>query len=1298
MNLRKKKLAMNMQDLFPQAHAYNVPKSIRNSTTAILTPPLLFPYDIWLNRFFSMWFMPSNHVTHLIFFIFLTGSQFAFLWIACTSILNKIENEAGFSFSSNDKNGNGDYNGTNDDDMFSMLMLMMILVVSTTTIGISTFITYQKVFKRFFNKQWMNPSITSKSRLEMTVSNMRMYTNVDMARRAACIPDLIATADINADTHTHTDSLLADENDMAPNVWNLGKDWKFVLLDAVEDGLNLVHTDAGIHTGVHTDADEKQGTKSENLQQQLQWKSIPVPSNWTMLQDISDNPIYTNIKYPFPCIPPFVPTKNPTGVYKLNFNLPHKWQKGNDENSNTDQYKYINKDEYKDGDEDEYLITFHGVESAFYLYLNHNLVGYSQDSRLPASFNITPYLRPNNNTMHVVVCRWSDGSYLEDQDHWWMAGIYRPVEITRKVKGMDIVDLRVQGDMDGHLAICADLKSANESRKLELCLYDDMQTSGLGGFKAGNIVWKYSEIVDGSTTAYKTSDIISKVKLWSAEFPNLYTLVVTLYDTSGNHIRQVEACRVGFRSVDIQNGILLLNGKPITICGVNRHEHDPDHGKVVSVDSMKKDIELAKKNNFNAIRTSHYPNATPFYRLCDYYGIYVCDEANIETHGMMPMGKLADDFGWINAFVERVTRMVQRDRNHCSIIFWSLGNECGRGRNLTLARKELRELDTSRPIMYEGGGDLYEGTGQTELSDVICPMYPSVDKTIALTKKYQDRPMILCEYSHAMSNSNGNIHLYWEAFRDNKLPRLAGGFIWDMVDQGLRKVDKKSGREYFAYGGDFGDKINDQQFCINGIFSPDREEHPAVSEIKYLQQPVSIEAMRRDAKQIFVPSPFHVQLKLKNRFSFRRLDTLEWEWDITSDASVNAIYSSELSRVPLGGSLLLTLNSGTAKWLGNRRLWLNIRCYLEGETEALAKEQFELLGDTEDDLSYEIIPRSVDESKSKLKVESLNQRTDIWLMSGNDLKRKIASIDNTNGQLKSFVTPCGFEAINGIMPNYTRAIIDNDRGGVDLIQKILPTWVAFKMKLLYWTSLKDRSNWYIWKRNGFDPNCPPQVICQSIGVEEDESGCVDITTCCNVISSSGKKLFKQKMNYKIHLDGLIHVVSEIKPSKSVKKIESLPRFGFSLCIDKSLHNILYLGKGPGENYRDRNSASDMGIWQTSPSNMAYNYIVPCENGNVTDCSWASFTNKDGNGVIFVNDKSQAFHQTSEGFHFSALLHEQKELHNATHTYHLEERRDGNSPIFMNLDHHQMGIGGDLSWLPCVYPEYHVKPHDVITSR
>ena len=248
------------------------------------------------------------------------------------------------------------------------------------------------------------------------------------------------------------------------------------------------------------------------------------------------------------------------------------------------------------------------------------------------------------------------------------------------------------------------------------------------------------------TTDYKIATVIHEPKLWSAEFPNLYTLLVSLRDAETNTILQVEFCRVGFRTVDIQDGILVHNGQPLTICGVNRHEHDPDTGKVLSLERMIQDVELAKKNNFNSIRTSHYPNAVAFYRLCDYYGIYVCGEANLETHGMMPMGKLAEDFAWNKAFVERVTRMVDRDRNHVSIILWSLGNECGRGRNLSNARKALLESDRSRPIMYESGASIFEGTGESELTDIICSMYPDVNRTIALAKKHTDRPVILCEY------------------------------------------------------------------------------------------------------------------------------------------------------------------------------------------------------------------------------------------------------------------------------------------------------------------------------------------------------------------------------------------------------------------------------------------------------------------------------------------------------------------------------------------------------------------------
>ena len=1249
---------IKMNTIFPPANTIQVPKSIESSPLHLQSwigttyPGVIFPHDVLVNRFITVWLMPCNRFTNGIFFSIILCMEIKLLALSLSNgsmlkkgllwIIGCLPGTSGM----NERTCLNENQCLIHHHYLNLIFTRGLQVLCSLLIGVTIYTYCKYILRKMFNKPWMNPNITSISRLKMNVSDMRMYTDVEKARRAVCVPDLVATAS----------SCKKDEkDDDCPNVWNLDGDWEFMLMETVEDGLKIM-------------MEERKSDKKL-------WKSISVPSNWTMLDDVNDNPIYTNIKYPFPCVPPFVPEKNPTGVYRLNFDLPTKWEESFDA-------------------EDSFSIIFHGVESAFFLYLNGHRIGYSQDSRLPASFDLTPFLKRKNNEICVVVCRWSDGSYLEDQDHWWMAGIHRSVEIVRKTKGMDICDFRVQGDMDGHLAVSIDLKPSSKDRKIEVNVYDDQQTDTMGGFQCGKIIWSRSEVVQGFSNGCNISGIVQNVKLWSAEFPNLYTITICLFD-SDECIRQVEAFRLGFRSVNIENGILLLNGKPITICGVNRHEHDPDHGKVVSVSSMRNDIEFVKKNNFNAIRTSHYPNATPFYRLCDFYGIYVCDEANIETHGMMPMGKLTEDFGWRQSMTERVTRMVQRDRNHCSIIFWSLGNESGRGRNLTMARQKLRELDTSRPVMYEGGGELYEGTGQTELSDIICPMYPSVEKTIKLTKMYQDRPVILCEYSHAMSNSNGNIHLYWEAFRDEKLPRLAGGFIWDMIDQGLRRKDASSGREYFAYGGDFGDSINDRQFCINGLFSPDREEHPSVHEIKYLQQPIKIESLRKGATRIFITSPHEVQLRLINNFSFRTLDEIDWFWSIKSDMSHDEIYISAVFPVPKNGAITVQLTENVINVLGTKQLWLNIRCCLKGSKEIIAREQFELIGYSTSSINVMDNANST-ESKTKLIVKNFSDIIKVSQILG-DSSSVIATISKMDGQLKSLYSPSGANVTNelGMMPNYTRAVVDNDQGGIDLLGSILPRWVAFRMKLTTW-NLENYSYWYKWKSCGLDPSSPPRVSCENIEYEQNENGDVIVVVSCDVASVSGIKLFTQTIQYTIQINLTIHVLNMVNPTKAISHLDTIPRIGFTLTLDKALHVINYLGRGPNENYCDRKSGSEMGVWKTSPSKMAYPYVVPCENGNVCDCSWVSLTSKDGEGILIVNKEKNE--ESSGGFQFSALLHSQRELHQAKHTYQLQDRKDGDSPVFLNLDSFQMGVGGDLSWLPTVYPEYHLKPHNSYTSR
>ena len=536
----------------------------------------------------------------------------------------------------------------------------LITTAVTGLVVMVVWVCYYEHVLRSAGKAWMDPTLPGYNRMDMHVSQMRYLESEQAARKAACEPVLPASACVDD----------APTSLISPNVWKLDKqDWKFQYHTSVEIALEVVINQIDTRP----------------------WNSIDIPSNW-MLRGY-DRPIYTNVKYPFPCIPPFVPTENPTGIYRLEFDMPQSW---------------------RNEDGASYSFLLHGVESACFIYLNRELLGFSKDSRLPCEVDATRHLKDEHNILEIVVSRWSDGSYCEDQDHWWMAGIHRSVEMIQRKRHMIIEDFCVQADATGLLSIVVETTTQSANTRLICRLYQDQQISPDGGVEEGPLVWTAINDLDDRTLIL--SKMVDSVKLWSAELPNLYTLVLLLVDKGDESIvYQVESCRVGFRTVEIEDGCVLVNGRRITVCGVNRHEHDPDQGKVVSLQRTQQDIEILKQNNFNSVRTCHYPNDSTFYRLCDYYGMYVCDEANIETHGMLPMGKLAHDWGWRNSFTSRVTRMVERDRNHPCIIFWSLGNESGRGRNLWAAREYLLELDDSRPIMYESGGAMVEGVGRTEV-------------------------------------------------------------------------------------------------------------------------------------------------------------------------------------------------------------------------------------------------------------------------------------------------------------------------------------------------------------------------------------------------------------------------------------------------------------------------------------------------------------------------------------------------------------------------------------------------------
>lgn len=506
------------------------------------------------------------------------------------------------------------------------------------------------------------------------------------------------------------------------------------------------------------------------------WDKIPVPSNWQMHG--YGRPIYTNIRYPFPANPPHIPNEyNPVGSYRREFTIPANWKAR------------------------QTFLHFDGVESAFYLWVNGEKVGYSQGSRTPAEFNITGYLRPGQNVLAVEVYRFSDGSYLEDQDFWRLSGIFRDVYLF-STTDLHIRDFWICTELNEqyrNVALKVTTKIKNYSQQpienyaIELDLFNN---EGVPISPKPLISFKMGDIAAGKESFSNFYTYIINPKKWSAELPNLYRALLTLKDEQGG-IVEVVSCDVGFREVEIKNGQLTVNGKAIMVRGVNRHEHDPDTGHYVSVESMIRDIRLVKQSNINTVRASHYVNDPKWYELCDKYGLYVIDEANIESHGMgyKPKKTLGNKPEWKKAHLDRTIRMVERNKNHPSVIIWSLGNEAGDGVNFKATSDWIHQHDPTRPVHYEQAKEKPH-------TDIVCPMYASIGRIVKYAKSNPSRPLILCEYAHAMGNSVGNLQDYWDAIE--AYPHLQGGCIWDWVDQGLRKRTP-DGREFWAYGGDYGD-------------------------------------------------------------------------------------------------------------------------------------------------------------------------------------------------------------------------------------------------------------------------------------------------------------------------------------------------------------------------------------------------------------------------------------------------------------------------------------------------------------
>lgn len=537
------------------------------------------------------------------------------------------------------------------------------------------------------------------------------------------------------------------------------------------------------------------------------WNEVEIPGLWTMQG--FDIPIYTNVQMPFPHPPPHVPERNPTGIYRRTFAKPRGWGGR------------------------RVVLGFGGVEGVLYVLVNGEAVGLSKDARTPAEFDVTELVRARGeNEVVAVVARWSDASFVEDQDHWWHAGLSRSVYL--RAAGA-VEDVFARAGADGSLSV--DAPGGRRTRLLD---------------QRGRVVLDEA-LHDGRLEAH-----VSPPRLWTAERPELYTLVVTGDDDE-------VSCDVGFRTVEIVDGQLLVNGTAIHVHGVNRHEHDDTRGRAVTRAGMEQDIRLMKQFNVNAVRTSHYPDDPYWLELCDRYGLYAIDEANVEAHAYYD--EVCRDPRYANAFLERTRNMVERDKNHPSVIFWSLGNESGYGPNHDAAAGWVRARDSSRPLHYEGA-IRFDFDGGRHATDVVCPMYTAVEEIEAWAERGpHPRPLILCEYSHAMGNSNGGLADYYDAFARHD--QLQGGFIWEWVDHGIRRT-ADNGREYWAYGGDFGDEPNDANFCADGLVWPDRTPHPAMWELKFLARPVGVEPLGGG------------RFGVRSRLDFEGLDRYRGTWE-TSD-------------------------------------------------------------------------------------------------------------------------------------------------------------------------------------------------------------------------------------------------------------------------------------------------------------------------------------------------------------------------------------------------------------------------------
>lgn len=950
------------------------------------------------------------------------------------------------------------------------------------------------------------------------------------------------------------------------------------------------------------------------------WDTINVPSNWEMKG--FGVPIYVNRIYAFPTNPPFIPhNMNNVGSYKRDFEISEDW-----------------------GAKEIYL-HFAGVSGAMYIWVNGEKVGYNEGSKTAAEFKITDFVKAGKNNVSVQVLRWSDASYMEDQDFWRLSGIERDVYVYASNK-VTVRDFRVTSDLENNYTdgiFGASLQVDNNTKNnvensIEIKLLDGV-----------NEVYSESKTVklNAGRNTIDFNKVLKNVKTWNAEKPNLYKLLIDLKDEN-DKTTEATSIKVGFRNIKIENNQFLVNGKPVLLKGANLHDHSDTEGHTVSESLTLKDLEVMKQNNLNAIRCSHYPKDPHFYRMCDKYGFYVVDEANIESHGLgatnqgLDKNKEAQAIHpaylpeWKGAHMDRTIRMFERDKNFPSIVTWSLGNEAGNGENFFATYKWLKENDSTRPTQYEGATN-YTNT------DIQAPMYWTIEKMIQYAENNPNRPLIQCEYVHAMGNSVGNLQKYWDVIE--KYDVMQGGFIWDWVDQGIL-TKNEAGEPFWAYGGDLGADAyrSDLNFCLNGIVNPDRTAHPALYEVKKVYQYIKFNASNLRNGEI----------EIKNIYDFNNLSEYDFTWALLEDGIEKAkgaleqlyIASYETKKIKID---LPKLDNPNAEY------HLNIYALNKNKTDLLplnhvvAFEQFQL--------NKTHFNTKISKSNETISVEKDGDHTKIY-NANFELK-----LDTKTGKITSLDYGSGNILIESITPNFWRAVTDNDFGA------------------------KSPEKLDVWKKATKNQSVKTVKIfnnLKEILVPENSkvTGDIRIQTIFDLVSVNGQ----------IDIEYIINAFGEIMVKNKLNNLNSelphLQRFGNNFIIKNEYQHVEWFGRGPHENYNDRNTAALVGVYKSSVSDLYFPYIRPQENGYKTDVRWITFRNNAGIGFKIEGLQLLGFnahHQYNDDFDTGKEKQQR-------HTTDILQRDFVN----INIDYKQTGIGGDNSWSQkaLAHKEFRVQPKDL----